>query len=127
ALRIASRHPMSHPYLIESFTGIGGKIKQRPEDFFVQEVPLYEPGGEGEHLYVEIEKVRLTTFDAVNRIARALDLPPREIGYAGLKDAFAVTRQVLSIPRVSEDDVRNLKWDDMRILWAMRHGNKLRL
>jgi len=38
------------PYLTRDFPGIGGAIKQRPEDFFVQEVPLYEPTGEGEHV-----------------------------------------------------------------------------
>jgi tRNA(Glu) U13 pseudouridine synthase TruD len=35
-------------------------------------VPLYEPSGAGEHVYAEIQKVNLTTFDAVNRIAAAL-------------------------------------------------------
>ncbi len=115
------------PHLSASFPGIGGKIKQRPEDFFVQELPLYEPSGQGEHLYVEIQKIRLTTFDAVNRLARALNLPPREIGYAGMKDAQAVSRQILSIPRVTPEQVGALKWDDLEILWATPHGNKLRL
>jgi tRNA pseudouridine13 synthase len=118
---------MPLPYLIESFSGVGGKLKQRPEDFFVQELPLYEPSGEGEHLYVEIQKIRLTTFDAINRLAQALGLAPREIGYAGLKDAFAVSRQVLSLPRVDPRRAGELKWDDLQILWAMPHGNKLRL
>ncbi len=117
------------PYLLDSFPGIGGVIKQRPEDFFVQELPLYEPSGEGEHLYVEIQKTRLTTFDAIGRLAQALDLDPRAIGYAGLKDAFAISRQVLSLPRrgLDEDRLRALRWDDLQILWAMPHGNKLRL
>src|SRR5438105_2342532 len=51
-------------YLTREFPGIGGAIKQRPEDFFVQEVPLYEPAGDGEHVYCEIQKVGLTTFEA---------------------------------------------------------------
>ena len=87
---------MDLPYLTD-FAGIGGVIKQRPQDFFVQEIPLYEPSGEGEHVYVEIEKVGLSTFDAINRMAGALKVSPRAIGYAGLKDAQAVSRQVLSI------------------------------
>src|SRR5690554_5731510 len=82
---------MELPYLIRDFAGIGGKIKQRPEDFFVQELPLYEPSGEGEHLYVEIQKVKLSTFEAVNRLARACGVSPHDIGYAGMKDTFAVT------------------------------------
>jgi tRNA pseudouridine13 synthase len=118
---------MPLPYSIASFAGVGGKTKDRPEDFFVQELPLYEPSGEGEHLYVEIQKVRLTTFDAINRVAQALGISSREVGYAGLKDAFAITRQVLSLPRSAADRVGELKWDDLQILWAMPHGNKLRL
>src|SRR5438105_602853 len=47
------------PYLTASFPGIGGSLKQRAEDFFVQEIPLYEPGGVGEHVYCEIQKVNL--------------------------------------------------------------------
>src|SRR6476660_9878128 len=88
--------PTELPYLTD-FAGIGGVIKQRPEDFFVQEIPLYEPSGEGEHVYAEIQKVGISTFEAIDRIARALDVSPRGIGYAGMKDAQAVTRQSLSI------------------------------
>jgi tRNA pseudouridine13 synthase len=115
------------PYLTRDFPGVGGSIKQRPEDFFVQEVPLYEPSGEGEHVYAEVQKVGLTTFDAINKIADALRISSRDIGYAGLKDARAITRQVFSIPGVREQDVMGLHIPNMTIQWAARHGNKLRL
>ncbi|MGH7177111.1 MAG: tRNA pseudouridine(13) synthase TruD [Tepidisphaeraceae bacterium] len=115
------------PYLTSDLPGIGGVIRQRPHDFFVQEIPLYEPGGAGEHLFCGIEKVGLTTFDAVHRIADALHISSRDVGYAGMKDANAVTRQVISIPRVDEHIVRNLNISGLTILWAARHGNKLRL
>ena len=45
------------PYLTTDQRGVGGKIKERAEDFFVQEIPLYEPSGQGEHVYCEIEKI----------------------------------------------------------------------
>ena len=115
------------PYLLRNFTGTGGAIKQRPEDFFVQEIPLYEPSGEGEHVYCEIQKVGLTTFDAINRIADYCNISSREIGYAGMKDAQAVTRQVLSVPRVLPERLMELKTEQLSVLWAARHGNKLRL
>lgn len=118
---------MTLPYLTRDFPGIGGSIKQRPEDFFVQEVPLYEPSGEGEHVYAEVQKVGLTTFDAINKIADALRMSSRDIGYAGLKDARAITRQIVSIPGVREQDVMGLHIPNMTIQWAARHGNKLRL
>src|SRR4051794_39145376 len=106
------------PYLTTELPGVGGVIKQRPEDFFVQEVPLYEPSGEGEHVYAEVQKVGLTTFDAINAIARVLNISSRDIGYAGLKDARAITRQVLSIPGTTPDAVMALKLPDLSIQWA---------
>lgn len=119
------------PYLTRDVPGIGGAIKQRPEDFFVQELPLYEAGGQGEHIFAEIEKIGLTTFAAIDRVARTLDVAVPEIGYAGQKDANAVTRQVISIPtmggRVTEEQVAAIKFHDLSVRWTMRHGNKLRL
>lgn len=115
------------PYVTKDFPGIGGVIKQRPEDFFVQELPLYEPSGQGEHVYCEIQKVGITTFEAVDRIARALGVDRRNVGYAGMKDARAVSRQVLSIHGTTEQAVMALKAPDLSVLWAARHGNKLRL
>jgi tRNA pseudouridine13 synthase len=118
---------MNLPYLTSDTPGIGGEIKQRPEDFFVQELPLYEPSGEGEHVYFEIEKSGLTTFEALDKIAAAINVNSRDIGYAGMKDAKAVSRQILSIAGVTEEAVMKMQLPKIRILWAMRHGNKLRL
>src|SRR6476661_3727778 len=118
---------MSLPYLTRDFPGVGGAIKQRAEDFFVQEVPLYEPSGQGEHVYVEIQKVGLTTFEAITRISKALNVSPRGIGYAGMKDAQAVTVQTLSIFGTTPEDVMKLQLPGITVRWAIRHGNKLRL
>jgi len=118
---------MNLPFLTSDVPGIGGVIKQRPEDFFVQEIPLYEASGVGEHVYVEIQKIHITTFEAIDRIAAALRVSSRDIGYAGMKDANAITRQVLSIPAVTEQAVMDLHLPDITVQWAARHGNKLRL
>src|SRR5262249_31752894 len=97
------------------------------EDFFVQEIPLYEPSGTGEHTYCEVQKVGITTFDAIHRIGDALHVSSRDIGYAGLKDANAITRQVLSILGTTPDAAMALKLPSNTIQWAARHGNKLRI
>ncbi len=115
------------PYLTPDFAGIGGVIKQRPEDFFVQEVPLYEPSGEGEHVYAEVQKVGLTTFEAIHRLASRLNVDRRDIGYAGMKDAHAITRQVFSIAGTTPELVMAAHVDGLTVQWAARHGNKLRL
>ena len=117
--------------LTADLPGIGGVIKERPEDFVVEELPLYSPCGEGEHTFFEIQKVGLSTFEAVRFIARALGVPPNRIGYAGLKDARAVTRQVLSVQRVPPESVMALDLADahaeLHVLWAERHRAKLKI
>jgi tRNA pseudouridine13 synthase len=113
-------------YLTARYTGTGGVIKEVPEDFLVEEIPLYSPCGEGEHLYVEVEKQGLTTFDLLSRLARTLGVRERELGYAGLKDARATTRQTVSIPGVKPDQVLGLELEGVRILSARFHRNKLR-
>lgn len=115
------------PYLTRDFPGVGGVIKQRPEDFFVQEIPLYEPSGEGEHVYAEIQKVGVTTFDAIAQVARGLGVSTRDVGYAGMKDARAISRQVISIWGTTPEKVMALRLAGIQMLWAARHGNKLRL
>jgi tRNA pseudouridine13 synthase len=118
---------MNLPYATAEIPGVGGAIKQRPEDFFVQELPLYEPSGEGEHVYTEIQKIGIPTFEVIDRLSAALNIHPRDIGYAGLKDASAVTRQIFSIMGTTEQAVMDLRLPGMTVQWAARHGNKLRL
>ncbi|WP_428387260.1 tRNA pseudouridine(13) synthase TruD [Mucisphaera sp.] len=117
--------------LTKDLPGIQGVIKERPEDFLVEEQPLYEPSGEGEHLYLYIEKREMTTADAVRRIAKAFRVSRREIGYAGLKDKHAVTRQLISVrlPSPQHQDERLAKVEmppRLKVLWHDRHTNKLR-
>lgn len=114
-------------YLTARLPGTGGTLRQEPADFFVEEIPLYEACGEGEHLYLTVEKSGLTTFDLLRELARALRIPEREIGYAGLKDARAITRQTVSVPRHRPEDVAGLDLPGARILDARLHRNKLRL
>ena len=122
---------MKERYLTADLPGIGGLIKERPDDFVVEELPLYPPCGEGEHTFFEIRKVGLPTFEAVRLIARALGVSPTRIGYAGLKDARAVTRQILSVQRVPPEAVMALELadghGDIQVLWAERHRTKLKI
>jgi len=115
------------PYLTADVPGIGGRIKTRPEDFVVEEVPLYPPSGQGTHVYFRVEKTGLSTMRAVAEIARALGRPPRDVGYAGLKDADAVTTQMFSVEHADPDAIRTLSIPRMRIVDVSRHTNKLKL
>lgn len=114
-------------YLTTDQPGIGGRLKVQPEDFLVEEIPLYTPSDKGQHVYIEIEKIGLSTYAAIKAIAQALNISSNAIGYAGLKDARAITRQTLSISGITPEAVAHLNLPNITILSAKRHGNKLRV
>jgi tRNA pseudouridine13 synthase len=108
-------------------TGTGGRIGPEPEDFVVEEVPAYEPSGEGEHLYLFVQKRQLTTPECIDHIGRASGVNSREIGYAGLKDKHAVTTQWISLPARGVADPASWQLPpSIRILKVSKHNNKLR-
>lgn len=74
-----------------------GDYRMTPEDFCVEEVLGFAPEGEGEHLWLWIEKRDLTTLMVARELARACGVAPRDVGYAGMKDRVAVTRQWFSV------------------------------
>ena len=115
------------PYLTADLPGVGGRIKASDADFRVVELALYTPIGHGEHVYARIEKTGIPTFEAVRRIARALRIDPRSIGYAGLKDAHAITEQTLSLGNAPLASVEQLDVPGVRVLSVDRHTNKLRM
>jgi tRNA pseudouridine13 synthase len=115
------------PYLTHDHPGTGGRLKVQMHDFLVEEIPLYQPCGEGQHTYLFVEKRGISTYNMVGRIARALGVSPEAVGYAGLKDARAVTRQLISIEGVTPEQAQSLQMDGIRVLWSARHRNKLKL
>lgn len=116
-----------HPYLTSQVPGIGGTIKESAEDFQVEEIPSYLPCGSGEHCYLTIEKSGITTLEAIRRVAVSLKVPERDIGYAGMKDAVGVTRQTISIQRITPEKALALELDGIEIISAERHSNKLKV
>lgn len=104
------------------------RLRERLEDFVVDEIPAYLPAGAGEHLFVRIRKRGLATPDAARRLAVALGVQPRDVSWAGLKDKHAVTTQWLSVhaPRADEARARAAAAEDLEILEVSRHGNKLK-
>lgn len=117
-------HPL--PRLTQGLPGTGGQIRTQVEDFQVEELPLYLPAGEGDHLYLWIEKTDVAA-DALRRtIARCLDVGPGEVGMAGLKDRRAITRQWVSVPRRAEPLLGKVDGPRIRVLDVKAHRNKLR-
>ena len=100
---------------------------KEPEDFIVEELPLYEPTRTGTHTFFAIRKRNLSTFEAINRIARDLQVHTQKFGYAGLKDKNAITTQVLSVEGVLPERVLKIEQPGIEVLWAERHPHKLRV
>lgn len=103
------------------------RIRAHPEDFIVEEIPLYPHLGYGPHTYLLVEK-RLCTTDSVARtLARAAGVAPREVGFAGRKDRVAVARQWFSIPDFDPARARGLDLAGAQVLKTVRHPEKLRV
>jgi cysteine synthase len=102
------------------------RIRTVVDDFFVDELPLYEPTGDGGHTFVRIEKRERNTEEVVRALARAAGVTHRDVGYAGRKDRRAVTRQWLSVPGLDPTRALSLSIPGVRVLEAVRHPHKLR-
>ena len=114
------------PYLTAGLPGTGGLIKQNTGDFCVEEIPLYPASGEGTHVYFTVRKRGIPTPVAVERIARYMQVDPSEIGFAGLKDAQAVTTQQMSLEHADPKRLSEFRDRQIEIVSISQHGNKLR-
>ena len=120
---------MAGVYLTDSVPGIGGRLRVRPEDFRVEEIPLAPLSGDGEHLHLWVEKRGVSTIEALRALCRALGASEAEAGYAGLKDANAVTRQWFSFKtklQRTPDAVSNLEREGIKVLEAARSRSRTR-
>jgi tRNA pseudouridine13 synthase len=131
--RHRSEHNMNGQELRRSaaIAPIKGAFKTTPQDFEVEEVPAYEPSGEGPHLYLWVEERDASANWALRQIAKYFGVDKRDIGRAGLKDRQAVTRQYYSLPRhvVDESLLEELPIEvnaQIKVLRASAHQNKLR-
>src|SRR5437762_3055412 len=104
------------PLLTPDLPGIGGDIKQVPDDFEVEEIPAYAPAGTGDFLYLWLEKRDMGAEYFIRQIARRLDIPVGEVGVAGMKDRRAVTRQMVSVPASAGAKIDALNGDGIRML-----------
>jgi tRNA pseudouridine13 synthase len=101
-------------------------IRTTPEEFDVTEELGYEFDGEGEHDYLFVEKIGANTEWVSRQLAQFADVPARDIGYSGLKDRNAVTRQWFSVPRWNSPDWDGVSIEGATVLEVHRHSKKLR-
>jgi tRNA pseudouridine13 synthase len=109
-------------------SGARATLKVLNEDFIVTELPLQPPSGAGEHLWLDIEKNGANTAFVAQRLAEAAGVQDVDVGYAGLKDRYAITRQWFSIylPKGETPDLTRLEHPEFKVLSQGRHAKKLR-
>ena len=96
-------------------------------DFTVEEIPLYEFTGEGEHLVLQVRKKDLTTWEMLDILSNHVGIRRRDMGYAGLKDKHAMTIQYISILAIHEEKLKAFTHEKVKILSMTRHSNKIRV
>jgi len=102
-------------------------FRQSARDFVVDEIPLYPFSGEGEHLVLHIRKKNLSTWQMLDIFSNHLGIKARDIGYAGLKDKNAQTKQYISILKKFEPMLENFSHEGIKILERQYHDNKIRI
>lgn len=126
---------LTYPY---GKAALKGNIKLQNSDFKVIEQLGFEPSGEGEHLYLWVEKQGITTDQASQKLAQHYQVKPYHISYCGLKDAHAVTLQWFSVhlPKIKElpsipvlKDLTILKqsWSAKKIKTGVHQSNRFEL
>lgn len=105
-----------------------GRLRVSAEDFEVDEVLGFEPDGAGEHCYLRIEKRNANTEWVARQLALFAGVAPLCVGYSGLKDRHALTRQTFSVqlPGRADPDWSALAVDGVRVLAVARHSRKLK-
>lgn len=115
-----------YPLVTGALAGTGGEIRREVDDFQVEEVPAYPFAGEGDHLYLWVEKRDTNTRYVIEQLRDKAGIPETEMGWAGLKDRRALTRQWISVPASFEGQLGVLdELPGVRLLKTTRHTNRL--
>jgi len=109
--------------------GIGGTIRTETEDFYVEEIPENLPSGTGPNTWIFIEKTGRNTLDVVLDIAKELKISRKRMGFAGMKDKTARTRQWLCVSNSSVEEIETVrdKLYNVEILEIKQNEKKLRI
>jgi tRNA pseudouridine13 synthase len=104
------------------------EMRRTPEDFRVDEILGYDADGEGEHALLWVEKRGANTDWVARELARFANVSPVNVGYAGLKDRHAVTRQAFTVQLAGKPDPdwTAFPHEEVKVLASTRHKRKLK-
>jgi tRNA pseudouridine13 synthase len=103
------------------------QIKNKIEDFCVEEVIKLDLTKKGDYSYFILEKKDWNTHDAIKAICSNLRVKPNKFNVAGIKDKRAITRQYISIFKINKDNVENLKIKDLKLTFIGYGNERLKL
>ncbi|MGB0663558.1 MAG: tRNA pseudouridine(13) synthase TruD [Pontibacterium sp.] len=105
------------------------QIRTQPDDFCVTEQLGFAPSGEGEHVFLRIQKTGENTDWVAKQLAKFADVRPHDVAYAGKKDRHAVTEQWFSVwlPGNQSRDWQAFETETIKVLEVTRHSRKLKL
>ena len=112
-------------FLTAGLPGIGGFLREKPEDFRVDELLARKPSGQGDYAWALIQKYGISTPELQRRLGSALAIHSEQIGVAGMKDKDAFTRQWISAPWADEPKLAAAKIKDVEILQVERDDSPL--
>jgi tRNA pseudouridine13 synthase len=103
-------------YYATGTPGIGGSLRTVPEDFKVDEIPLEGKGNTaGPYLICRLTKTSWELQHAIKEIARRLNISHRRIGWAGTKDRNARTTQLISLYKVTPEEIAAIYLKDITL------------
>lgn len=116
------------PHINPKALSCSAVIRNQREFFQVDEQLPFEPDGEGGHVWLKIQKRGINTDWLAGELAKFAGVHPVAVGFAGLKDRHAVTRQWFSInlEGFEEPDWSSFETEDIQIIEQTRHGKKLK-
>jgi tRNA pseudouridine13 synthase len=122
--------PFQLPFITCELEGTGGTIKETNEDFQVEEIPLYELTGEGEHLFINITKNAITTKDVQKELAKIYQVKNQDVDFAGIKDKYALTTQTFSV-WIKDHSIKDRAYQleeflPVKINWTKFHQRKIK-
>jgi tRNA pseudouridine13 synthase len=108
--------------------GVSASIKVKNEDFQVREILNFEPDGEGDHLFLLVEKDGLTTQNVQKRLMRHFKVPGRDVSFSGMKDKQAITQQWFSVKIGNQEpgDIKQLNSERLKIRRQLENKRKLK-
>ena len=102
--------------------------KVSPEDFQVKEILNFEPDGEGDHVFLLIEKTGLSTQDVQKHLMSFYQLPDKDVSFSGMKDKQAITQQWFSVKKsqLNTKDIVKLETERLTVKSVINNKRKLR-